>query len=248
MLRSLVLILLLVNAGFFAWSQGWLNRVVGVQPGSQHEPQRLTQQVAPDKLALVNTPSPSAALPASDVAAPALDSASDAASGTAVASSASTANAPRENTLCLEAGPFNANELPLAEGMVRPLVPTGGWQADTVVVQGLWMVYMGPYADADMLARKQTELKRLKGLNFEEVKTPASYAQGFSLGRHNSQAEAESALATFRLRGIRTARVVTLRAPMELQVLRVPQANERVQVALAGAKLPQGKTFTACRN
>jgi hypothetical protein len=240
MLRSLVLILLLVNAGFFAWSQGWLNRIVGVQPGSQHEPQRLSQQVAPDKLALVNTPRPQADRAASE--------ATDPASATAAAPSASAAIASRENTLCLEAGPFNAAELPLAEGMVRPLVPAGGWQADTVAVQGLWMVYMGPYADAEMLARKQAELKRLKGLNFEEVKTPTAYALGFSLGRHSTQAEAESALATFRLRGIRTARVVTLRAPMELQVLRVPQANERVQVALAGAKLPQGKAFTACRN
>ncbi len=32
MLRSLVLILLLLNLAFFSWTQGWLTTVVGVHP------------------------------------------------------------------------------------------------------------------------------------------------------------------------------------------------------------------------
>jgi hypothetical protein len=35
---------------------------------------------------------------------------------------------------------------------------------------------------------------------------------------------------------------------MDLQLVRVAQANETMQVALAGVKLPQGKGFVACRN
>jgi len=57
MLRSLVLILLLVNTGFFAWSHGWLNGIVGVQPEAQHEPQRLQREVQADKLVVLGAPS-----------------------------------------------------------------------------------------------------------------------------------------------------------------------------------------------
>ena len=49
MLRSLVLILLLLNLAFFSWTQGWLTTVVGVHPSQQHEPQRLNLQRHPDQ-------------------------------------------------------------------------------------------------------------------------------------------------------------------------------------------------------
>src|SRR4051794_28013849 len=47
MLRLLVLLLLLANAGFFAWSQGLL-APVGFAPAQQSEPQRVAQQIKPE--------------------------------------------------------------------------------------------------------------------------------------------------------------------------------------------------------
>jgi hypothetical protein len=47
MLRLLVLLLLLANAAFFAWSQGLL-APVGLVPAQQSEPQRVAQQIKPD--------------------------------------------------------------------------------------------------------------------------------------------------------------------------------------------------------
>ena len=47
MLRLLVLVLLLANAAFFAWSHGLL-LAWGVGPMQQSEPQRLQQQVHPE--------------------------------------------------------------------------------------------------------------------------------------------------------------------------------------------------------
>ena len=46
MLRLLVLLLLLANAAFFAWSQGLL-LAWGVGPLQQSEPQRVQQQLQP---------------------------------------------------------------------------------------------------------------------------------------------------------------------------------------------------------
>ena len=46
MLRFFVLVLLLANAGYYAWSQGLLLEW-GLAPASQSEPQRLAQQIRP---------------------------------------------------------------------------------------------------------------------------------------------------------------------------------------------------------
>jgi ribosomal protein L30/L7E len=236
MLRSLVLVLLLANAGFYAWSHGWLNDVIGIQPDAQREPQRLKQQVNAAQLTVVGA---SSAVPASPSSAPA--------SQTDPTSSAPGTEASAGRTICVEAGPFTAAEQPQVEATLKPVLAANTWTTDTVAVPGVWLTYMGPYADADMLARKLTELRRIRGLNFEEIKTPANLAPGLSLGRYGRLEDANAALNTLKLRGIRTARVVTLRPAMEVQVVRVAQADINTQVALSALKLPQGKSFAACR-
>jgi hypothetical protein len=52
MLRLCVLLLLLANAGYYAWSQGLL-AAWGVAPAQQSEPQRLEQQVNPAAVRLL---------------------------------------------------------------------------------------------------------------------------------------------------------------------------------------------------
>lgn len=279
MLRSLVLILLIVNAAFFAWSKGWLNQIVGVQPDAQHELQRMGQQIHADKIVVLAPGSAKADKAARKAGATPADAMSGASAANAAASSAASAPSPAtspaastasisppqalatpnvskaspstatdsKDTKCVEAGPFNASEYASLEANLKPILPAGSWGSRTVAIQGMWLVYMGPYADAEQLARKQEELRRIKGLDFEVVRTPANLAQGISLGRFSKRDNADNQLEMLRTRGIRTARIVTLRPPMELQVLRVPRADVDTQVKLAGVKLPQGKEFTACR-
>lgn len=52
MLRMVVLVLVLLNSAYFAWSQGWLLGL-GYGPTQQREPQRLGQQIRPEALVLV---------------------------------------------------------------------------------------------------------------------------------------------------------------------------------------------------
>jgi len=52
MLRMVVLVLVLLNSAYFAWSQGWLLSL-GYGPTQQREPQRLSQQIRPEALVLV---------------------------------------------------------------------------------------------------------------------------------------------------------------------------------------------------
>jgi hypothetical protein len=51
MARTLVWLLLLLNALYWSWSQGWL-LPYGFGPLSQREPQRLAQQILPDAITL----------------------------------------------------------------------------------------------------------------------------------------------------------------------------------------------------
>lgn len=98
MLRLLVVLLLAVNGAFFAWSQGWLDAVIGSARG-EREPARLAAQVRPDEVKLLPPRAASAALAAAAVA-----------------------GAP----VCLEAGPFAGAELEAAERRLATL-PPGSW-------------------------------------------------------------------------------------------------------------------------
>ena len=48
MLRLIVALLLLANVAFFAWSEGWLDSVVGMRSTGDREPERLARQVHPE--------------------------------------------------------------------------------------------------------------------------------------------------------------------------------------------------------
>ena len=59
MLRLLVLLLVLLNAGYYAWSHDLL-RAYGFGPLRQEEPLRLNQQIRPEMLVIVSAaPQPS---------------------------------------------------------------------------------------------------------------------------------------------------------------------------------------------
>ena len=62
MLRLLVLLLLLANAGYYAWRQGLL-QPWGLAPASQSEPERLQQQLHPEALHLLPSGNPPPAAP-----------------------------------------------------------------------------------------------------------------------------------------------------------------------------------------
>jgi len=234
MLRTLVLLLALANAVFFAWSQGWLGSTLGSAQDGQREPQRLAQQVHPEQLIL---------LPATRTSRkPAAEAAASAASDATPAPAAT----PNERTVCLEAGPFTEADYPKVEGLLKPVLTSAKWNSDTIAVQGLWIVYMGPF-ESDALARKKAELGKVKGIDFNEVKSPPVLAGGLSLGRYNKEDDARNGLSDVRQKGVKSAKVVLVRSPAELQVVRVPKADSQARAALKELKLPQGKKFESCR-
>lgn len=234
MLRLLVVLLLMANAGFYAWHVGWLTPLLGTQAAAGRDPQRLHEQVNAERLIVL---SPSGQIQALGIPTPTMRSVppTDTATSAAAASGA-----------CLEAGPFNEDEQRQVQILLSKALPASAWTTQTVAVPGLWLVYMGPYPDADTVQRKQTELRRIRNLSFEEVRSPASLRMGLSLGRFNVEAQAQAALESMKLRGVRTARVVNLRAPSNQMVVRVAQTQADDAQRLSSLPLPAGKGFVAC--
>ena len=222
MLRLTVLLLVLANAGYYAWSHGLL-AAYGFAPTSQTEPQRLSQQIKPDALRILN-PTDTRQL---DSAPPALP---------AVAASA---------TECLQVGLFNEEQtLVLRERLVSAL-PAGSWALESAVDPARWLVYMGRYSSADAVTKKKTELRGM-GVSFDAL-TNAALEPGLSLGNFKTQAEADTALARIAKKGVKTAKVIQERAEQRGQKLKLPAVDAALRSQLDSIK-PQlaGKPFQTC--
>ena len=200
MLRALVLLLLLANGAYFAWSQGHL-RAWGFAPQEVAEPQRLKDQIRPEAIVLVR---PQDARPQ--------------------------AAAAQAATECQLAGPFDENQSVLLRRALEALLPPGSWALDSALEPARWIIYMGKYANAQALAAKRAEVSALR-LKIEDLNND-QLEPGFSLGSFPSQKDAESALANFSKRGVRTAKVVQEAAESRQAQLRIAAVDENLRSKL----------------
>lgn len=228
MLRRLVLLLLLANAGFFAWTQGWLVPWLP-PPGDRREPERLALQVHPERITVLSAGAASAAL----------------AAAVAAASAAQAGEEPPP--LCLEAGPFTEAAARAAEALLAEHgVPDGAVVRELVARSHTWGVVIGRFAEREALRARAEELTRLK-VRFEEIGTPPALAPGLRLGNFSDRYGAETALAGLVAKGVRDARVVPLPLGATQQWLRAPKADAELQTRLKS--LPPERlerAFEAC--
>ncbi len=219
MLRLMVLVLVLVNGLYFAWSQGLLQSW-GAAPTQQSEPQRLTQQIRPEALRLLNTDE---ARRIESAAAPA-------------------ARGPE----CLQAGLFDERQATAVRQTLEPLLPAGSWTLEAAVEPARWIIYMGKYLTPDAVTRKKAELRQL-GVSFEGLSNQA-LEPGLSLGGFTSQAAAQQQLDRLAQRGVRTARVTQEREEARGQVLRLPVVDDALRARLEEIRtVLNGKPLRTCR-
>jgi len=200
MLRLIVLLLLLANGAYFAWSQGLL-LAWGLGPAQQSEPHRLRQQIRPEAVRVVSG-----------------DEISRGDTSTVPARAA-----PAE---CLQAGPVEDGEI---ESLRQALQgwPAGSWVLEPSVEPARWIVYMGKYPSPESVTRKRGELRQI-GVSFEPLAN-ADLEPGLSLGGFPSQAQAVQLLDRLAERGVRTARVVQERAELRGQRLMLPAVDEALR-------------------
>ncbi|HQQ71086.1 MAG TPA: SPOR domain-containing protein, partial [Alicycliphilus sp.] len=120
-------------------------------------------------------------------------------------------------------------------------LPAGSWSLEPVQATRRWMVYMGPFADEDTLAKRRSELRTM-GIAYD--RPGAALEPGLSLGRYSSAEGALRALSQLGAQGVRKARVVQERGDTAGFTLRLPAVDEAqrtrleaLQPALAGKPL-----------
>ena len=226
MLRIALLILLLANAGYFAWSQGALTSL-GWAPQQHSEPERLQQQLRPETLQL----KPPAAVANATVArAPA-------------AAPAETPPAQEGPAQCLQAGIFDDDA---SDTLRRALVlqfPEGSWKLDAFTQPGRWMVYMGKFADSQALEKKRAELRVRK---LDHDRAGGALEPGLSLGRFSSEEAATRELTQLVRQGVRSARVVQERPDKHGFVLRLPAATPALRQQVEALPTLGDKRLRSC--
>lgn len=203
MLRLLVLLLILANGAYFAWSQGLL-RAYGGAPVEQSEPQHLKQQIRPEAIQILTADE-----------------------GQRAEIAAQTLVRPTE---CLQAGLFTDAQLESLRRALDTGLPAGSWLTEPVLEPARWIVYVGRFPDADALAKKRSELLKL---NFRlQPLLNSALEPGLSLGGFETQQEATKELAAMQKRGLRTARVVQERPETRGTILRIPTADDAIRTRL----------------
>jgi hypothetical protein len=210
MLRQLVLLLLLANAGYWAWSQDLLASY-GLAPAVQSEPQRMAAQILPEAMHLLTA-----------------EEAAKLENGNAGAVSSALASTAQ----CLQAGLFNEQQSASLRSSLEAALPPGSWQLESSVEPARWIVYMGKYNNPETLAKKRSELRQL-GVTFRPVSNPA-LAPGLALASFASQADADRELERMATKGVRTARVVQERAEARGQILRLAAVDAALRARLDG--------------
>ena len=243
MLRALVLLFLMLNAGLYYWLQSDPQALQ-----SDREPQRLSRQVSPDAVQVLPD------LPASAVrgAASGASAAASAASGADIASASDTAASATTGAAsaatfalahktsdtdldCSETPPLDDSQFTLLKAaLAKAGVPSGAIAERRQPTGGTWIVYLGRFADSQTWQQKADELKKLD-VKFDRVNTPTTLAPGLSLGQFGSQADAGKKLDELTRHGVHGARVVVLTAPVIQRHLQV-RATDPAWRHAAGAQ------------
>jgi hypothetical protein len=217
MLRPIVLLLLVLNLLFFAWSQGWIERITGQPAQAGREPERLNQQVAPESIKVVP------------------------ASASAVRAAAAMPVCLESPWLQGEAGLSAA-----VSALKQAGVAADAWVDQRSDVPGVWAVATIRMGSSDFQARKEATLKRLN-VAFEPLTGLPDEEPSLLISRHDSAEAAQKALDALAKRFVKGLRVLQIAEPGSTHRLRIEKADDALQARLAKLKDPAlGSGFAAC--
>lgn len=223
MLRLVVLVLLLSNAAYYAWTHRML-AAYGLAPAVQSEPHRVDQQIRPEALVILSQQEASLARQ------PNLSAAASGLSTT---------------TECLQVGVFNEEQTVVLRDRLISVLPAGSWALDKSQEPARWLIYMGKYSAPGGVGKKQSELRAI-GVSFEALDN-AALEPGLSLGSFKTRADADIALASIAKKGVKTAKVVLSRPEQSGQRLTIPVVDSTLRTQLDQIKpLLAGKALKLC--
>ena len=255
MIRFAIVLLLLANAGYYAFSHGML-RSLGWAPENPAEPERLQQQVNPEALRIMTREEMDQAQKQVQSAAPAAEAPVNPASETTgkpaaeadkaaekLAEKAAEKPEKPEKRECLVAGSFDAKQVEALRLQLAKL-PEGSWKLDSTTSAGRWMVYVGKFSSQDALDKRREELRALD-ISTDRARL-ASLEPGISLGRFSTEEAAERHLAAMGRKGVSGAKVVVDRPEAINYTLRLPRADAATKKRVQSWHVMDGKDLQTC--
>ncbi len=219
MLRAVVLVLIVLNALFYGWTQGWLDDVVGIKAQGDREPERLTRQIHPEQVVLLPAELPASSSSSAVVAAPAL--------------------------ACLSLGPLDGDTVlaSATQALTQAGITPGQWR-DLVseqpgVMQTTWAVATIRMPNKDFQVRKEATYKSMN-IDFDHLSSPASELPTLVLSRHATEKAATAALDALSQRALKGLRVLALQTPVKRHRLVFAEADAQLQAKLSGLALAPG--------
>ena len=198
-MKFILAALVLLNLTLFAWYRGYLEPIWP----SGREPQRLQQQIAPEKIRLLD-PAPLTSTAPEVPGKPTVTTAVATAVATPAAPLPVLAAAPAS---CIELGNFSETEAARFETQLGALALNERLSRRTISEASSFMVMIPPLADKEAAERKSGELRRLEVKDFYVVQAEGELRYSISLGIFKTRAAAESHLAELVRKGVRSARV-----------------------------------------
>ena len=224
MRRALVIGLMVLNALFYGWTQGWLDNVVGIKAQGDREPERLTRQIHPEQVVVLPAELPASSSSSAVGAAPAL--------------------------ACLSLGPLDGDTAlaSATQALTQAGIAPSQWR-DLVseqpgVMQTTWAVATIRMPSKDFQARKEATYKSMK-IDFEPLSSPPSELPTLVLSRHPTESAATAALEALSQRALKGLRVLALQTPAQRHRLVFAEANADLQAQLSSLALAPG-TLKPC--
>jgi hypothetical protein len=206
-MRTLFLLLLAANVGFFAWSQYYAT------PDGASDPAPLRRQVNPAGIRMLAGPE-LAGLPVLKPK-PAAETAS---SGALAAGG------------CVEWGGFSVAEAPRAEQALEPLALGARLSQRRSEEKAGWWVFIPPQGNRAAAQKKTAELKSLGIDDYFVLQEEGALRWAVSLGVFSSEDAAKARLEALRARGVRSAQT----GERETQVAKVWFQVRGADAALQG--------------
>ena len=190
-MRTVFLILLLANLGFFAW---WR---YGSPPDAAADPAPLARQIDPEKLKIVAPKDLPPPAPPKPVA--------------AVKPEPPPPAAPAVALKCMEWGSFTIADAPRAEKALEPLALGARLGQRRSEESAGWWVFIPPQARAanarQAALKKAAELRALGVEDYFIVQEEGQHRWALSLGVFRTEDAARARLAVLRAQGVRSAMV-----------------------------------------
>lgn len=175
-MRTLFVLLVIANGAFFVLAGGFAGRYL---PDGR-EPERLTQQISPEKIRVLPSDAP---VKTAALAAPAV-----------------------RTIACIEFGGFSGDEARRVEGALDQIGLTARITTRKSEEQAAYLVYLPPFPNKNAADSAAAELRRIGISDFFIIQDPGPYKLAISLGVFRNEDAAKAELTTLSQLGVKNAK------------------------------------------